>query len=34
LGFDFVRGSTNRGGVAVPRELKVRQPRHAPDAHS
>ena len=34
LGFDFVRGSTNRGGVAAIRELLAKSRTHAPDDHA
>ena len=34
LGFEFVRGSTNRGGVAAIRELLARSRTDAPDDHA
>ena len=34
LGFEFVRGSTNRGGVAALRELLRKSRQHAPDDHA
>ena len=34
LGFEFVRGSTNRGGVAALRRLLAKSRGHAPDDHA
>ena len=34
LGFEFVRGSTNRGGVAALRETAGQEPHDAPDDHA
>ena len=34
MGFEFVRGSTNRGGVSAIRELLDRKPQDAPDHHA
>ena len=34
MGFEFVRGSTNRGGVAALRQLLGQEPAHAPGDHA